>query len=238
MTDKLLTPACNPKRITRPKWTEWNKRSAWRLSDAVALSLNVSPNFLEKLQKSHPNKYKSYEVRLKTVECQKPGSFEFYENHQGNGTGLMSKMVSPQSFVSFVIRKMDWENLSTEFIEIGQINDSPSDNRDTKISRKASDKFIAALIRLLVEIGCRVGKTGDQFSVDAMPGIRADFFKLARRFDENLNLKSADTFETYIKGLCKFKGGSVSSSFYNELFPDYPPKIVKLEENNFDSSNS
>jgi hypothetical protein len=56
------------------------------------------------------------------------------------------------------------------------------DNEPT-VKRKAPDVFIAALIRLLVEISKRAAEKGVPFCVTEMPGTKADFRALAIKFD-------------------------------------------------------
>jgi hypothetical protein len=86
--------------------------------------------------------------------------------------------------------------------------------------RKAPDVFIAALIRLLVEISKRAAKKGMPFDPDAMPGTKADFRELAIKFDDRLD-KGGRTFDDYLAGLVRFKLGARQMPFYQDLFPEY-----------------
>lgn len=86
--------------------------------------------------------------------------------------------------------------------------------RDKK--RKAPDAFVAALIRLLVEIA----KKDPALDVDAMPGTKADFLQLASKFDEKLDCPLG-TFDTYIEFLCKFNRGARSGTYYRKHFPEF-----------------
>jgi hypothetical protein len=85
--------------------------------------------------------------------------------------------------------------------------------------RKASDTFIAALIRLIVEISKRAAENGMPFYVTEMPGTKADFRALAIKFDDNLD-KAERTFDDYLAGLVRFKQGARETTYYQELFPE------------------
>ncbi len=85
-----------------------------------------------------------------------------------------------------------------------------------KAKRKAPDAFVAALVRLLVEIA----KRDTNVKIDEMPGIKTDLFAVASKFDAKLEYTES-TFDSYIEGLCKFKRGSRTSKYYEGLFPEY-----------------
>ena len=85
--------------------------------------------------------------------------------------------------------------------------------------RGAPNKFVAALMRLLVEISKRAAKNGKPFDVNEMPGTKADFRELAIRFDSRFN-KAPSTFGDYLAGLLRFKRGARETTFYRELFPE------------------
>lgn len=91
-----------------------------------------------------------------------------------------------------------------------------------KSARKAPDKFVRALNRLLVEIAQRAERKKRLFSTAKMPGTRQDLLALASKFDVELD-KPITTFETYIKGFCSFKAGTgyKQETFYRDLFPEY-----------------
>jgi len=91
---------------------------------------------------------------------------------------------------------------------------------DSKAKGKAPTKFVAALIKLLVEVAIRAAKQDKSFSVTEMPGIKADLKALADKFDACLD-HTPQTFDDYIAGLCQFKNGAKPTSFYEELFPEY-----------------
>ncbi len=84
------------------------------------------------------------------------------------------------------------------------------------VKRKAPDKFVAALVRLLVEIA----KRDPKIDIDAMPGTKADFLALAQKQDAELDRPLA-TFDTYIESLCKFRPGSRTGDYYQKLFPNF-----------------
>jgi len=85
--------------------------------------------------------------------------------------------------------------------------------------RKAPDIFVAALFRLIAEIGKRAAGKGMLFDVTAMPGTKADFRALAIEFDGRL-IKAPSTFNDYLAGLLRFKEGARETNFYRDLFPE------------------
>lgn len=86
--------------------------------------------------------------------------------------------------------------------------------------RKAPDKFVAALIRLLTEVAKRAARGRQEFEVFAMPGRKKDFLAVAEKFDDALEVSYA-TFDTYLSGLCQFRQGAPETDFYAKLFPEY-----------------
>ena len=86
----------------------------------------------------------------------------------------------------------------------------------TDFRSRAPQKFVTAFIRLCTELS----KRDPKFNTDEMPGIKADLHELAIKFDADLDCQLS-TFETYLKGLCKFKRGSRTSEYYRSLFSDY-----------------
>jgi hypothetical protein len=86
--------------------------------------------------------------------------------------------------------------------------------------RKAPDAFVAALLRLFVEITHRTTKNETVFSTTELPGTKADLLEVASKFDEVFCVE-LNTFDSYIHGLCQFKRGSKKSTFYRNLFPEY-----------------
>ncbi len=85
-----------------------------------------------------------------------------------------------------------------------------------KVRRKAPDKFVAAFVRLLVQIA----KRDSTINIDAMPGTKADLLAVAAKYSADLD-HTLSTFDTYIEGLCKFNRGSSSGAYYQKLFSEY-----------------
>lgn len=97
------------------------------------------------------------------------------------------------------------------------------DNKPTA-KRKAPDKFVDALIRLIAEISKRAAQKGIPFDKDNMPGTKKDFMALAIKFDDEFE-KTPRAFDDYLAGLLRFKQGVQETPFYQELFPEFfdPP---------------
>jgi hypothetical protein len=108
------------------------------------------------------------------------------------------------------------KDLLPDFDNIEQLEAEVDEQPVAKAKRKAPDAFVAALVRLLVEIA----KRDPKINVDAMPGIKKDLYAVAIKFDAELECTEM-TFDTYIEGFCKFKRGSRRGSYYEELFPEY-----------------
>ena len=121
-------------------------------------------------------------------------------------------MSFPRIAKPFTVRCLalyQWHLIGGEFQQPAKDLGSAAPNNNkvgegAKVKRKAPDAFVAALIRLLVEISRQAALSGKTFDVRAMPGQKADFYKLVARFDADLRCNSADTFSTYLKGLCQF----------------------------------
>ena len=108
-----------------------------------------------------------------------------------------------------------------DFITEHPVAPLQTDNPDHSMAKgKAPTKFVAALIKLLVEVAIRAAKQDMPFSVTEMPGIKADLKALADKFDACLEY-APKTFDDYIAGLCQFKQGAKPTSFYKQLFPEY-----------------
>lgn len=50
-----------------PSWKVWKARTSVRLWEAVALSMNVTPSWLDRRMKRFPTKAQTYRARLKTA---------------------------------------------------------------------------------------------------------------------------------------------------------------------------
>jgi hypothetical protein len=103
-----------------------------------------------------------------------------------------------------------------EFDKIGQPESEVEEQPVVKVKRRAPDAFVAAFVRLLVEIA----KRDPTINIDEMHGTKKDLLAVAIKFSDKLEC-SPTTFDTYIERLCKFKSGSRHVSYYEELFPEY-----------------
>jgi len=97
------------------------------------------------------------------------------------------------------------EDLLPDFDDIHWVQ--PED--EPKVYRKAPDSFVAAFIRLAVELA----KKDPNFDTREMPGTKANLQVMADRFDRELQC-NISTFGTYLKPLCTFKNGAKSSTYY------------------------
>lgn len=225
----------------RPKiaWKKWGRVDAWSLEEAVALSLNIVPGSLSKLDVKSPKKIKkqkTYDARLLVASRQAEGVIKPAVKLSDNGAYQGCLMVDPSSFVSFALSIEGWKKtLPKQFIEIGEfkeINDFDVDsNKGREKEIKAPVYFVAALIQLLVDCACRAQKIDVSFDVNNMPGVKTDFFTVAKRHNQSTFAgREFTTFDTYIKGLCKFRSGSKSSDFYKDLFPELKPTLGWVED--------
>ena len=65
------------------------------------------------------------------------------------------------------------------------------------------------------------------FSPEAMPGKKSDFFELCRAWNPDFRYVVQDTFNDYLPGLCKFKPGARATDFYREIGPRIGVKLDK-----------
>lgn len=155
-----------------------------------------------------------------------------YETHFGayverNGTPLspLEKYeLVPQSAEE--AKDWDWDNPFDQFgwsadvlpdfnnIHQSQIEAEPQPIN--KVNRKAPDSFVAAFVRLLVEIA----KRDPTINIEKMPGTKPDLLAVASKFDARLD-HTLTTFDSYIGGLCKLKHGARPSDYYKNLFPEF-----------------
>lgn len=219
-------------KIKTPSWATWKQRGNCSLGDAVALSLNFSPSALLSVKKNNKRKYSAYLTRLKTagLEAYDGGRIKVLLDHPENGVETKSRIVSLASFVSFALSQDSWNSKLPEgFI---QLNDSQissqSDsqvqdfvNSPHRVKRKSPDKFVAALMRLFVEIAKRSERANLTFNISEMPGVKEDLKSVAQKYDKDLEVGTSRTFSDYISGLCQFKQGASSNDFYMNLFPEY-----------------
>lgn len=230
--DKLIKP---PRMM--PNWAIWQQRPKCQLGKAVALSLNINPNALSWFKENDKRKYSIYISRLNTssLEAYQGGRIEIFQDHPDNKNTSKTRIVSLASFVSFAMKHDTWlEKLPAEFIKLkesfenslldqhGNVDDNISDESHTnsRVKRKAPDKFVTAIIRLLVEIAKRAQRNGVQFEVTEMPGVKEDLRAIAAKYDVELD-KGKRTFDDYLSYLCQFKGGAQSCDFYSNLFQEY-----------------
>ncbi len=103
-----------------------------------------------------------------------------------------------------------------DFINIHQSQIEAEPNPINKVKRKAPDSFVAAFVRLLVEIA----KRDPTINIEKMPGTKPDLLAVASKFDARLD-HTLTTFDSYIGGLCKLKHGARPSDYYKKLFPEF-----------------
>ena len=207
-------------RLQRPRWSYYKKDKQASLHDAVSLSLNVSPGRMAALVRdSTAGTCGIYlkRVRAARLEMIDGGDIKVLEKgveHDGRDW-----IIDLKSFVIFALAR-NWGNKIEDFKLLGTGRSLPIDDVKTSAkTHKSTVGFVAALIRLLVEIARRAALKGEEFNVCEMPGVRTDLHELAEKNDVDLRCAKG-TFETYIKGLCKFKRGARETEFYRNLFPE------------------
>lgn len=72
-----------------------------------------------------------------------------------------------------------------------------------------------------------IQESSPDFSPDAMPGMKADFFELCRAWNPDFRYVVQDTFNDYLPGLCKFGRGARATDFYREIAPRIGVKLNK-----------
>lgn len=244
MTQDTIDEKPKKHRRMTPAWSTWQGRNNCPLWKAVALSLNIHPRALDFVKENSPGKYRTYSIWLETagLAAYPDGPITVIKGHPKSGEAFdaNSQIISLASFINFAIKQKNWKaKLPLEFVQLkesfnsidldgGNMASEVDSLPSIKSKRKAPDKFVAGMIKLLVEISYRLQKEKNKrLDVAKMPGLKKDLFPVAKKF--NLDLEVAyPTFDTYLSGLCQFtKGRKDSSDFYKDLFPEYFP--IKAE---------
>jgi hypothetical protein len=222
-------------------WNTWEERPFCSIGDAVSLALGLIPGKTSKALKDTSPIGKSFRRLFKSVCLAVRAGIISSGPEPVPRTGDLRKfathLVNLRSVIEFLEASEHWRNVvPKEMIALkgkvshckGGHEDSAeggtSSNESEVARRKAPDKFVAALIELLAEIGRRAGRAGLPFSVTEMPGQKRDLYELARRVESTEKDAPLDrefsTFTTYVKGLCCFKQGAKATDMYSDLFPE------------------
>ena len=166
---------------------------------------------------------RSYILELLADQYKYETDFRTYVKSNGTPLSPLERFEEPPQDAE---EAEDWDN---PFEQFGWSADAPPDFNNIRqsqieaepkkvgnVRRKAPDAFVAAFVRLLVEIA----KRDPAINIDEMPGIKKDLLAVASKFDAKLDCPES-TFDSYIEGLCKFKRGSRPSKYYEDLFPEY-----------------
>lgn len=99
-------------------------------------------------------------------------------------------------------------------------NEAPGASKDpSKVeSKKAKISAILAAIK----------EFDPEFSPDAMPGRKVDFFELCREvYPQEFKTVTQSTFNEYLPGLCKFGRGARQTDYYQNITPQIGVKYNK-----------
>lgn len=222
MTNKELPKdeTNNKVKRKRPNWRMHHKSRFNYLRDAVALSMNTRPSHMGQVIAQDPKAKRVYQTRIGQARREmhtSGGMITVIE--KGDEKDGSDWLIDLASFVKFA--EKNWKGLREEFRQLGE--SSPADDSHDAgkpAKRRGTDTFVAAFIRLLVEIAKRAAEAKQPFDVEKMPGQREDLLELARKFDAKLDYELT-SFHTYIKGKCKCGRGQKRTNFYKNLFPEY-----------------
>lgn len=212
---------------SRADFNNWARRDLWHMKEAAMLILGFAPvdvkehwwppDFEDSLKDIVESMHRSIEAD-RLLEWSNPREFLAWAREK--------EYPIPEELEEAVSRfhPMDVVQTPPATREKGvtipdEVRPSTTIAPDTA-RRKAPDTFVAALIRLIVEISKRAAERGMPFDVTAMPGTKSDFRALAEKFDDYLE-KSPSTFNDYLAGLLRFKQGARETAFYRELFPEF-----------------
>lgn len=95
---------------------------------------------------------------------------------------------------------------------------------NASVNSKTPQAFIDALNRLLETISERAKAKGIKFDRNEMPGTKENLRELAKKIDSQNFFKSQQTFDDYLRGICKFKKGRPPINAINpyaDLFPEH-----------------
>lgn len=230
-------------RPKRPNWALYLKDSAAYLHEAVALSLNVSPTQMAKqISDTTDIITRKYILRMRAARLEMGDGAAITVFEEGKRSDGSDWIIDLKSFVTFALSR-NWGKKLEKFKQLGSANlsssapeseteyptpsvtkpvaESPTPSApesETKVC-KAPVAFVAAFVRLLVDIAKRATEKTEPFNVDEMPGQREDLKELSSKFGLFPDCAQS-TFNTYIKGLCKFLPGHKNTTFYSDLFPE------------------
>ena len=224
----------NDTKVKRPTWSFYLQNRNASLHDAVALSMNISPRQIDSVIRDDAKKKKLFAARMRAAALEMNDSGFIKVVEKGYQDDKSDWIITLRSFVEFSLPR-NWGVKNKNFQTLGEANNIAASTRDNdnpeKSKRKAPDKFVAALLRLFVEIAKRASKQDISFEVNALPGTKEDLRQLAIKYDSELD-KELRTFDDYLSGLCRFPQGRPTgkNDFYSNLFPELfnaPEKLAK-----------
>lgn len=222
----------NYAKIRRPTWSFYLRNRNASLHDAVALSMNISPRQIDSVIKDDAKKKKLFAARMRAAALEMNDSGFIKVVEKGRQDDKSDWIITLNSFVEFAFPR-NWGANNKKFRMLGEANNIAASTRDNdkpeKSKRKAPDKFVAALLRLFVEIAKRASKQDMPFEVNALPGTKEDLWQLAIKYHPDLD-KELRTFDDYLSGLCQFPQGRPTgkNDFYSNLFPELFNALEKL----------
>lgn len=214
----------------KPNWRYHLKDGNATLHEAISLSLDCDPTRMtdilsaEAISDASKKKAGIYAKRLRAARLEMPEEGAIIVLEERSEEDGSDWIIDLASFVEFAISR-GWGKNNDNFKRLGtqnratKTNDAEMSLKDAKAPR-AGVKFVADLLKLFVEISHRATIKNREFNVDMMPGQKQQLREIASKFSDNLDLKES-TFNTYLKGLCKFTQAPQESDFYKTLFPDY-----------------
>lgn len=164
---------------------------------------------------------------------------------RGSGEGFRQRTVVRARDCASVLSELDSElsphlrqwlapYLSAERLKASQVPPAAESGRATAMEAGPADGLVVALSRetqadrleaLLKECEMRAAELGETFDCGDMPGQKAQFIELMRRFDPSFKGLKDSTLQGYVKGArCKWsvgaKGNSDATALYSRLFPE------------------
>ena len=121
-----------------PHWKTWLARTSVKLWEAVALSKNINPSKLSKIEEKNPLRYRNYRARLKTTASWLNNDLMIQE-HPDNGSASPDKMVKLVDFIKCAEEK--GMKVAPALLAISRANDKdrPIDSKP-EISEQRSKK--------------------------------------------------------------------------------------------------
>lgn len=199
------------------EFDRYSKLPLWWVAEASALWLNLNPFIVRTAALSsnasfwhaafHPSSREElYRLLEKSERAALSGQLPTVKSDDGQ------YCVAPKDFYNWAVRYSGQEpayNAKKYFEELKLEWDKADESRkENKVDLKLKE------IRSIFD---RMKAADPQFDSSSMPGRKEDFHKLCKQLNKPMFSVAPDTFNDYLKGVCKFNPGARETDYYTKL---------------------